>query len=540
MNNDFITQFTDNIKFSYSIFDRVICRGYVLNLFFEGELRNFLKSVGYRECSPWVLRSFTDQLNDHIVKEAERYTIPIHWWPSTDGGKGGAKQEFVDKNYAGCYKGKGNYTYCIITNRETVGTFASREMESFKGKKYHKLYKARKQVKQYYIYFHDEVLGGPCYLKISSYLPFDCEFYFNGHNYARLRLERQGISYRMKDNAFVDVGDPSVLDIYAREITGTLIQSRINYWMNRYFKFFRGSYSTRSKYLVHNWYNSQVEICSNAIFKSSRYCTNLFERLLDKFHRLGLPESISQIFSQRPGRSNSKSTQRLYNNNACVKHWFRGNSIKMYNKQGYFLRSETTINNPKSLGELKLKKPAIYLQSYYWFGVKSNDRFLSCCADVDISSLGELESDTFNKPVVDPTGHKITAPDLRKDRQVALLKELISPKYLVNGFRTMELKRVLGSYFRNSAQIRYEMKKLIARKVVIKLKGKSFYRVIEQGWKWLWLSISSFTHFTNPMISKVLKKQGLSLCTQPSKIEQAYELLNRGLSLYTQEMAMKA
>jgi hypothetical protein len=29
---------------------------------------------------------------------------------------------------------------------------------------------------------YDAVLGGPCYLKISSYLPFPCEFYFNGHN----------------------------------------------------------------------------------------------------------------------------------------------------------------------------------------------------------------------------------------------------------------------------------------------------------------------------------------------------------------------
>jgi hypothetical protein len=172
--------------------------------------------------------------------------------------------------------------------------------------------------------------------------------------------------------------------------------------------------------------------------------------------------------------------------------------------------------------------------------VKSNNRFLSCCADVDRTCIAELEPDTFNKPVVDPTGHKVTAPDLRNDRQVALLKELIRPKYLVNGFRTVELKRTLGSYFRNSAQIRYELKKLIVRKVVTKLKGKSFYRVTVKGWKWLWLSISSLTHFTNPMISKVLKGKGLSLCAQPSKIEQAYELLNQGLSLYTQEMAVKA
>lgn len=91
-------------------------------------------------------------------------------------------------------------------------------MTSKKGRKFHRIYKFRKPVKQYYIYFHDSALGGPSYLKISSYLPFHSEFYFNGHNYIKLKLDQKGISYRMKDNAFVDVSEPEQLHKVAEEI----------------------------------------------------------------------------------------------------------------------------------------------------------------------------------------------------------------------------------------------------------------------------------------------------------------------------------
>ncbi|WP_246294233.1 hypothetical protein [Desulfobacter latus] len=136
----------------------------------------------------------------------------------------------------------------------------------------------------------------------------------------------------MKDNSFTDVSDPQALQEAAQEIQGNIVQRRINYWMDRFFKFDKGKYSTRSKHLKHDWYLSQVEVCSNVIFKSPRFCTSLFERLLDKFSRVGLPDSIARIFSKRPYRSNSKTFWRLYDNNACIKHWFRGNAIKQYNK----------------------------------------------------------------------------------------------------------------------------------------------------------------------------------------------------------------
>jgi hypothetical protein len=297
------------------------------------------------------MRILTDQLNSHICKFASQRDIPIHWWPSEGGGTDGAKLEFVRKRYANKYSGKGYHVYCIITDKEPTRTFASREFTTKKGKQFNKLYACRKPVKQYYIYLHDGLLGGPCYLKISSYLPFQCEFYFNGHNFAKLQMEKQGITYKMKDNAFVDIEDPEKFKKIVNEFNGRLLLNRVEHWKNMFFKFQKGTYSTRSKYLTHEWYSHQVEISSNIVFKSARFATSLFERLLDKFQRLGLPESITKIFSRRPhSHSTSRTFWRLYTNNACIKHWFRRNAIKQYNKTGYYIRTETTINNPKSLG----------------------------------------------------------------------------------------------------------------------------------------------------------------------------------------------
>ncbi len=320
MNNSFLQQFSDNIKFNYTCFDRVIIRGYIRSLFFEAGVVLFLRAMGFRRLTNGIMRIFTDQLNAHIKKQADKKGIPILWWPSVGGGVNGAKLRYVEKHYAAKYQGKGNFVYCIIADKEPVRTFVSRELRTKSGKPFQRLYSCRKPVKQYYIYFHDQVLGGPCYLKISSYLPFHSEFYFNGHNAIQLELDKRGIRYTKKENAFTVVEDPEALQKIATSINGYTVQHRIDYWMNLFFKFDKGTCSTRSKHLQHEWYMTQVEVCSNIVFKSARFCTGLFERLMDKFSRFGLPDSIAQVFDKRPYRSGSKSywlletlrQQRLY------------------------------------------------------------------------------------------------------------------------------------------------------------------------------------------------------------------------------------
>ena len=88
---------------------------------------------------------------------------------------------------------------------------------------------------KYYVYFHDSLLGGPCYLKISSYLPFQCEFYFNGHNAIQVQLDKKGVRYRRQDNAFVDVEDTEAIRKAVESLNGRAVFNRVDYWMNLFF-----------------------------------------------------------------------------------------------------------------------------------------------------------------------------------------------------------------------------------------------------------------------------------------------------------------
>ena len=90
------------------------------------------------------------------------------------------------------------------------------------------MYSVNKFVSQYYIYIDDEQLG-LCYLKISSYLPFVSEFYFNGHNYLKKQFDLQDKLYKMEENSFTQVEDLELLNnlvLNCYLTTGLLIRPR--------------------------------------------------------------------------------------------------------------------------------------------------------------------------------------------------------------------------------------------------------------------------------------------------------------------------
>ena len=536
MNNEITKQFSEHIKGIYNCFDRVIVRGYIHKLFFEGGLINFLRSAGFRKFTNGVMRIFTDQLNKHIEKIALKLNIDILWWSSVNGGKNGAKQGYVEKHYVRNSRKKGNFIYCILADMERTQSFSTRSFPKINGGTYDKLYKCSKIVKHYYIYFHDQLLGGPCFLKLCTYFPFNAEFYFNGHNAVRLQLDAQGVSYRMRDNSFTWIEDLAAVQKIAFSLSGRQVQERINYWMERLFKFDKGKYSTCPRSLHHDWYSSQVEVCSNILFKSSRFGTSLFERILDKYSRVGQPDSLVQIFSKRHTRKSTRSVRRLYNHQACVKHWHRGNSIKTYNKCGYLLRIESTINSPKLLG---LKKPVCYLREYLRRGIGNNDRLMSRYADVDTGSLSDGKADRFRTPVETANGDKIAPPDLRKSRQIKLFRALLNPKHAAFGFRTGDLLGELSEFYENRSQIRYELRKLRVRGLVDRVQGKHLYRVTESGWRVMWLKLSSNSYFVDPLITKTYRQEAERILSQPSQFEEAYTLLNRGLTIISKELFIK-
>jgi len=67
---------------------------------------------------------------------------------------------------------------------------------------------------------------------------------------------------------------------------------------------------------------------------------------------------------------------------------------------------------------------------------------------VDTSTIYEGEADPFDQPVLDHKDRKVTPPDLRSERPLALCEELLKPKYAVNGFKLIFLTFFLNkAYF---------------------------------------------------------------------------------------------
>ncbi len=532
MNNTFTETLDKHISFEYTSFDRVVLRGYIQNLFVPGSVITLLRNLGFKKHSNGVMKVLTDQLNSHIKKTADKLNVNIHWWGKDEKVKYHSKIDLIKDIYSKELnkKNKKSKIIAIIKSLENSRSFTSKEIITKAGNKFTKMFTVNKFVSQYYIYIDDQQLG-LCYLKISSYLPFMSEFYFNGHNYLQKQFDLLGKKYIKKDNSFTYVQDLDLLNSIVNQFKPSFALNRIKHWMNLFFKFDKGAKSTRSKLLYHNWFTYQTEIATNIIFKSPKFANSYFNRILAKHHTIGLPDKLTEIFSLSKLQNNSKSTQNKYKVKAVLKHFLEKNSIKMYNKSGCLLRVETTINKPELPG-LKLKKPAINLMAYYWYGFGCNSRYLNTVSDIDISLLDEKEMQLYNQSFINEKGHKIAAPDLRKEHQIDLLKVLISSAYQSLGFRSKDLKLLLGKKWK-TAKIAYELRKLRVRGAVEKLQNTHYYRLTKKGFIWIFYSFFNIEFLSKPLISAYYILPNQISKNNRSQLENAYANINSSLALIT-------
>ena len=169
---------------------------------------------------------------------------------------------------------------------------------------------------------------------------------------------------------------------------------------------------------------------------------------------------------------------------------------------------------------LKLKKPAINLMAYYWYGHACNSRYFETIADLDISILNQDIFDKYQTTITKENGTKIPAPDLRKKFQVELLKVLLAASNRFFGFRNKDLKEILGKNWK-TAKIAYELRKLRERGAVEKIKSSHYYRLTKEGYVWIFYSFFNIEHTVKPLISTKYEKSNFKDCGNSSNLEVA-------------------
>ncbi|TAK37788.1 MAG: hypothetical protein EPO28_11475 [Saprospiraceae bacterium] len=102
----------------------------------------------------------------------------------------------------------------ILSAMETCPSYQYR-FDKASGKSY--LKQGTTKCLHYYFYFIDELLGLG-YLRVPTYPPFSLQAYFNGHNWLVNKLDGQGLSCALEDNAFTHISDYTA----AQKIAGAL------------------------------------------------------------------------------------------------------------------------------------------------------------------------------------------------------------------------------------------------------------------------------------------------------------------------------
>ncbi len=193
----------------------------------------------------------------------------------------------------------------------------------------------------YYFYFIDKELG-LCYMRVPTWCPFRLQFYVNAHNRLAKKLDKRHISYELRENAFLSIGDFERAQELADTIRVEDLHQALDIFARRYCSVVR-------KYRLHyHWSIMQAEYATDIIFKRQADLGHLYEPLIRTAVHSVKPENIASFLGQKlhpnyQGEIGNNFNTRILGTR--IKHQMGKSAIKMYDKFGIMLRIETTVND---------------------------------------------------------------------------------------------------------------------------------------------------------------------------------------------------
>lgn len=316
-----------------SCWDRVVIQGTLPGLCYAEGMTSYLYAKGIRI---FDYARFAQPLRDALHENAERVaaenglTIEFVRSPKVD------KEAKVEK----LLKPRGRHPglVCILSAMESCPTY-----QPWYDKKTGKTALKGKGGKclHYYFYVIDELFG-LCYVRVPTWCPFRLQVYFNGHQWLAAELRQRGIDCTLIDNAFAKIGDWETAQRLADQFQVKVLHS----WLDR----LAPQYCPIIEQLAvrYHWSIMQAEYATDVVFSQRSDLQAIYEHL-----------TRTAIHTVKPGHIATFLGGKLHGNYAgevgtyfhtriegtCLKHHMGPVSIKVYDKFGFILRIETTVND---------------------------------------------------------------------------------------------------------------------------------------------------------------------------------------------------
>ncbi|MBC8231636.1 MarR family transcriptional regulator [bacterium] len=304
----------------------------------------------------------------------------------------------------------------------------------------------------YYFYFIDEEYG-LCYLRVPTWCPFRLQFYFNGHNWLARRLDKEGIGYRLCENAFLRIDDWEK----AQQLAEGLDVRRLHHTLDRFAK----KYCPAIEYFDqdYHWSLMQTEYALDIVFKRQSDLEPIYENItrravLDvKADNIAtfLGRKITGAFNDEAGNDFSTRIS-----GTRIKHHLGPVSIKMYDKFGLILRIETTVNKvsyfkhhrkvehrdgTSSYKLAPLKKSIYSLRDLTKLMRAANHRYLAFISEIDDFTAGMKRLEKVTRSKSDNKGRNYKGFNFFYSPDRKLFEIILRGEHTISGLRNKDIRK---------------------------------------------------------------------------------------------------
>jgi len=506
---------TEKIALDIECVDRVYLNGYVKHLQLPGGLITFIREqMGFPIPSPMVLPPFTQAFRKAVEKYAQEQGLRI-----VDFVKGEDKDEKA-KAYLAKFKKKQGVVLIGKAQEKALGYKGQRKDHGTKV--WFDYSRQSLNVTYYYFYILDEEFG-LFFIKVCTYFPFDIKVCFNGHEWAKQQLRKEGIPFEALNNGFLSCKDPERLQIVCHQLDVQKIQALFDRWVEQLP--WPLSPQQRAAGYAHQLSIWQLEVSRTQVFQDPEQGWALFEALIRDNLDLGRPDRVSLIFERKVTKATpSEFHTRVLREGIqpIIRIHYKHSALKQYLKDGRALRTEMVFNNTLDFGILRGLQHFTELTE---LGRHFNDRLLEQEGISQDCFLSLQEMRKLGQSSRMEDGQRASALRFADPRTMAVLEVLACHAYIpqeignrsLRGAVAQRLEGVLETY--SSAQMTYDLRRLRLKGLIERIENSQSYHLTDLGLKVVTFFTKLYHRLFAPGLAALLPNQ-----TFPSDLANA---LNR-------------
>jgi len=341
--------------------------------------------------------------------------------------------------------------------------------------------------------------------RIQTWFPFNVQICMNGREWLAGDLARRGSDFKRADNCFPWLQNPELaqrlMDDQLRTDWPTALEKigrSLNPLHDEIFKPWPMNYY---------WVGHQTEWATDVVFRNPAALGRVYPTFVrHAMTHFKSPDVLRFLGRSRPSPFFTGELSTSFKNRpegVRVKHWARGNSIKMYDKAGSVLRVETTIGNPTDfrayrpandqpdakLKWLSVRKSVADLHRRAQVSQRANEAYLDALSVVDETTPCSLLFDSVARPVVDD-GRRYRPIRIGDADDLALLQVIARGEFATAGFRNRDVRRILQpasfnatreQQSRAAAKIGRRLRLFRAHGLIRKVRHSTRYELTKRG-----------------------------------------------------------